>query len=163
VIALHFLNSPAGAGAVQEMKRRLCPEAKFKKWGVQAALRLYGDPPTHDLLLCEHCRTTLRAVTLPTAPRKSARRVSLGDARERGCGARSRRATERAQDEFIGRLERYRCGGQWEIIFKDHQEYVFPNLQRSAFGAAGSRTEFQRLYNFACLMRFLPAVVLFCS
>ena len=100
-------------GAVREIKCRLCPKAKFKKWGEYK--RHCDCKETHPLSIyfcddcgdyfgrsdsCQrHCRNRPPECLRVTTERADAKR----------------RATQRAHDEFIERLEGYLTTGEEDI------------------------------------------------
>jgi hypothetical protein len=100
-------------GAVRQIKCRLCPDAKFKKWG--EFKRHCDSMETHPLTIyfCEHCGDYFArsdscqrhcenrpAECLRVTPEKA-------DAK--------RKATQREHDEFIRKLEGYLTTGEEDI------------------------------------------------
>jgi hypothetical protein len=100
-------------GAVREIKCRLCPDTKFKKWG---KFKRHCDcAETHPLTIyfCEYCgdyfaRSDSCQRHCENRPAECLR-VSPEKADEK------RRATQREHDEFISRLEGYLTTGKEDI------------------------------------------------
>jgi hypothetical protein len=100
-------------GAVREIKCRLCPKAKFKKWG---EYRRHCDCiESHPLSIyfCEDCGDYFARSDSCQRHCKNRPPECLQVSPERADA--KRRATQRAHDEFIGRLEGYLTTGEEDI------------------------------------------------
>jgi hypothetical protein len=117
-------------GAVREIKCRLCPDAKFNKWG--GFKRHCECTETHPLAIyfCEHCGDYF----------------ARSDSRQRHCENRpaeclrvtpekadtKRRATQTEHDDFIRRLEGYLATGEEDIrmSFSKTMKDMYPDSSK---------------------------------